>query len=507
VKFEVRYPTGSPHEVTLQGTVAVLGRDPSCDLVLNDPRCSRRHAVIEAGPQGLSVRDTGSANGVVVNGSKVERAVLKPGDEVRLGEIVLKVLVEEMPGTVVMGPEDMVDFAGSPVPQAPPAAPVRPPEPRGGPTPTTSLPPIAEPLPLAPPPPRPAPPARPPAPPAASPAPRVPPPPPPRPAAGPEARPPVPPRPPATRRPPPPPDEEIQLEDAQGPPPRSLAITLLAGLWVLGILLYAGGGLWLAADLQGPWRILAIVSGGLLSLLSVAMAFGLWARAGWARVLQIVLAGVGILTCVFAPVSIAILVYMLRADTRLQFSGLDLGELSPQDAETASRDASGVPFTLAILGALLVSLLLAGGASFLLGTLGVGLGNLSQAESSARESVAIVNLRTLASAQQAFRAGTCDGYSDLGGLMDPASLIPNYPVGGPAFLPQDFASAERGGYRYELQVEDPLDLQDGCPSRLYRRYSFSASPVEGSGRHFMVAADGQVHHAEDRPATLQDPVL
>lgn len=307
--------------------------------------------------------------------------------------------------------------------------------------------------------------------------------------------------------PPPSADEELELEETQGPLPRSLAITVLVGLWVLGILLYAGGGLWLAAVSQGSLRIGAIVFGGLLSLLSVAMAFGLWTRAGWARVLQIVLAGVGILTCAFAPVSIAILVYMLRADTRLQFSGLDLSELSPPDAETLSRDASGLPFTLAILGALLVSLLLAGGASFAFGTLGVGLGTLSQAGSSARESVAIVNLRTLAAAQQAFRAGTCDGYSDLGGLMDPASLIPNYPATGPAFLPEDFAQAERGGYRYELLVEEPLELQDGCPTRLYRRYSFSASPVAGPGRHFLIAADGQVRFAQDRPATIQDPPL
>src|SRR5262245_6476074 len=95
VKFEVRYPTGSVHEVELQGTLAVLGRDPSCDLVLNDAKCSRRHAVIEAGPQGLSIRDSGSANGVYVNGKRVERSGLAEGDEVRLGEVTLKVLPED----------------------------------------------------------------------------------------------------------------------------------------------------------------------------------------------------------------------------------------------------------------------------------------------------------------------------------------------------------------------------------------------------------------------------
>ena len=48
--------------------MATVGRDPSSDLVLNDPKCSRRHAVIEAGAEGITIRDSGSANGVFVNG-------------------------------------------------------------------------------------------------------------------------------------------------------------------------------------------------------------------------------------------------------------------------------------------------------------------------------------------------------------------------------------------------------------------------------------------------------
>ena len=58
----------------------IVGRDPSCDLVLNDVKCSRRHAVVEAGPHGLAIRDTGSANGVFLNGKKVDRSALKEGD-------------------------------------------------------------------------------------------------------------------------------------------------------------------------------------------------------------------------------------------------------------------------------------------------------------------------------------------------------------------------------------------------------------------------------------------
>jgi pSer/pThr/pTyr-binding forkhead associated (FHA) protein len=82
LRFEIRYPTGATHEVELQGTVAILGRDPSCDLVINDVKCSRRHAVMEAGPDGLVVRDSGSANGVYVNGREIDRAAFKEGDVV-----------------------------------------------------------------------------------------------------------------------------------------------------------------------------------------------------------------------------------------------------------------------------------------------------------------------------------------------------------------------------------------------------------------------------------------
>src|SRR5438128_9638359 len=107
VKFSVQYPNASGHEIELDGTVAILGRDPSCDLVLNDVKCSRRHAVVEAGPQGLAIRDTGSANGVFLNGKKVDRSALSEGDVFRLGDVLLTVLPEDMPGTLVMGPEEL----------------------------------------------------------------------------------------------------------------------------------------------------------------------------------------------------------------------------------------------------------------------------------------------------------------------------------------------------------------------------------------------------------------
>jgi hypothetical protein len=290
MKFEIKYPSGDRHEVVLQGTMAVIGRDPTCDLVLSDVKCSRRHAVVEAGPDGLAIRDSGSANGVFVNGRKVERAGLRPGDLIRLGEVILEVLPEVVTGTVVMAPEDMGELK--------PAAAARP----------------------------------------------VPPP-----------------------KPSPPPEEARSARRPTGAIPRPLTVTALAALWLLSALTYALAGLGAAgfSGLQGYWAVAAAGAGFALGFLCGVMAFGLWSRHGWARVVQIGIAGLGLLTCAYTMASATILVYMLRGDVAIHFSGRqDFQDLSHAEGETVlggrSADAT---FALTILGMFLLgSVLSAAGA-------------------------------------------------------------------------------------------------------------------------------------------------
>ena len=127
MKLEISQKGGTTHEVELQGSVVVIGRDPGCDVVLSDPKCSRRHAVLEEGPEGILVRDPGSANGISVNGRRVERARLQPGDALRVGDTVLTLLAE-IGETVVMAPDDfnLRTVVGAPRPPAPDLA-LRPP--------------------------------------------------------------------------------------------------------------------------------------------------------------------------------------------------------------------------------------------------------------------------------------------------------------------------------------------------------------------------------------------
>jgi pSer/pThr/pTyr-binding forkhead associated (FHA) protein len=100
MKLEITHHEGTPHEVELSGAEIVIGRDPSCDLVLNDNRCSRRHAVLEDGPDGLVIQDAGSSNGLRVNGRRLERSRLRPGDIVSIGDTTLTIL-SEAPETLV----------------------------------------------------------------------------------------------------------------------------------------------------------------------------------------------------------------------------------------------------------------------------------------------------------------------------------------------------------------------------------------------------------------------
>jgi DNA-directed RNA polymerase subunit RPC12/RpoP len=63
-----------------------IGRSPACDIFLDDPTVSRRHALIVAEPgKDLRVLDDRSLNGVFVNGAAVEFGRLGDGDRLTVG--------------------------------------------------------------------------------------------------------------------------------------------------------------------------------------------------------------------------------------------------------------------------------------------------------------------------------------------------------------------------------------------------------------------------------------
>jgi pSer/pThr/pTyr-binding forkhead associated (FHA) protein len=65
-----------------------IGR-AECDVELNDPDVSRRHAVIRLVDAGLAVEDLGSTNGTFVNERRISGIVeLAAGDRIRFGNTV-----------------------------------------------------------------------------------------------------------------------------------------------------------------------------------------------------------------------------------------------------------------------------------------------------------------------------------------------------------------------------------------------------------------------------------
>ncbi|MFQ4149703.1 FtsK/SpoIIIE domain-containing protein [Arthrobacter sp. LAPM80] len=73
-----------------QGT-SYVGRDFDVDVRLSDPMTSKRHARITVGDT-IEIADTGSANGLMMEGTQVSRAVLGSYDEVTLGETTISVV-------------------------------------------------------------------------------------------------------------------------------------------------------------------------------------------------------------------------------------------------------------------------------------------------------------------------------------------------------------------------------------------------------------------------------
>lgn len=63
----------------------LIGRDPECALVVDDPKVSRRHAEVVGTPEGYLLNDLGSTNGSFVNGRSCRSQLLSSGDELTLG--------------------------------------------------------------------------------------------------------------------------------------------------------------------------------------------------------------------------------------------------------------------------------------------------------------------------------------------------------------------------------------------------------------------------------------
>lgn len=78
----------------LEGPPVIVGRREGCDVTLADSSVSRRHAKMEYSGGTWVVSDLGSTNGTYVNGVRINRKELSPGDYVKFGSTLCLFKVE-----------------------------------------------------------------------------------------------------------------------------------------------------------------------------------------------------------------------------------------------------------------------------------------------------------------------------------------------------------------------------------------------------------------------------
>jgi S-DNA-T family DNA segregation ATPase FtsK/SpoIIIE len=98
-----------------------IGRSPACDLVLHDPRVSRRHALLDIAGNGASVADAGSTHGTTLDGYPVGAvgSPFAPGALLQVGDTYLALhLTAETPASVRSQPGGARLINRSPRPSA-----------------------------------------------------------------------------------------------------------------------------------------------------------------------------------------------------------------------------------------------------------------------------------------------------------------------------------------------------------------------------------------------------
>ena len=94
----VQNPEGENRVFDLYGEDITVGRERGHDLQLTHPSVSREHGEVAWSSGGYAIVDSGSHNGVYVNGDRVlERQQLRNGDVIRLGRFELIYISGDVP--------------------------------------------------------------------------------------------------------------------------------------------------------------------------------------------------------------------------------------------------------------------------------------------------------------------------------------------------------------------------------------------------------------------------
>lgn len=89
------------HEVVLGYGAYVIGRDPRCDIHVNDPCSSRIHARLTFDASGVRITDLGSLSGTFLGRRRIAKPVEIQAGTLKIGGCKIIVFVEDQPRTEI----------------------------------------------------------------------------------------------------------------------------------------------------------------------------------------------------------------------------------------------------------------------------------------------------------------------------------------------------------------------------------------------------------------------
>ena len=110
------------HRIELATEYMTVGREPTCDVRLDDPHVSRTHAALQRRGDSVYVQDLGSSGGTFVNGNRATTAQLQHGDIVAFATVQARFEARPPVGEQTHG---MPAYAGQVETEQAPAAPPR----------------------------------------------------------------------------------------------------------------------------------------------------------------------------------------------------------------------------------------------------------------------------------------------------------------------------------------------------------------------------------------------
>jgi pSer/pThr/pTyr-binding forkhead associated (FHA) protein len=98
---------GERRSFSMARDMTVIGRREDCDLRIPLGEVSRKHCRILRDGDSLKLEDLGSSNGTFLNGSRVQEALLSPGDTIQVGPVVFVLQIDGQPSDEELRPVTM----------------------------------------------------------------------------------------------------------------------------------------------------------------------------------------------------------------------------------------------------------------------------------------------------------------------------------------------------------------------------------------------------------------